>query len=177
MANDRVGNGGGGGVLGFAAALVGLALVGAGAGFGFVTLTGIALQDRKGGATEAAPPGHVAGDTGRQPGTATPGTAADHAGQEMLMALEPIVVSLAKPGGGNLRLEALVVFSKAPNDDQSRLLKIMQDDLTNFLRTVSLTQIETAAGLEFLREDLSELIQIRSKGSARGIVLKGLAIE
>ena len=57
------------------------------------------------------------------------------------------------------------------------LLKTMSEDLMSFLRTVPLSHIESAVGLEYLREDLSEIARLRSKGRARAVVLRSLVVE
>jgi hypothetical protein len=45
------------------------------------------------------------------------------------------------------------------------------------MRTVPLTHVETAAGVEYLREDLTEIARLRSKGRARSIILRSLVVE
>ena len=76
-----------------------------------------------------------------------------------------------------LRLESAVVFNEVSKVDRSVLLREMAQELVTFIRTVKLAHIESASGIEYLREDLTELIQLRSKGLARGLVIKSLIVE
>ena len=173
MAADKADARDGGSAAGFVVALVALMVAGAAAGFGFVEYRGVVKSDA--GAAKAAAEMKPLSDCGHD--------RSDHSGKltgsisATLLPLDPIIVSLDKTRGRAVRLEAHVLYAKAPADDQSSSLKIMAEDIMAFLRTVTLEQIESASGLEFLREDLSELVQLRTNGAARGIVIKGLMIE
>jgi flagellar protein FliL len=164
-----------GGTMGFLAMLLVFAMLGGAAGFSlkFVMPGGekTGSDATKSDASHEAvkPSGTDADKPGAKSGT--------DPSKELLMALEPIVVTLAESKGARLRIEASVIFVEVSKVDRGLLLREMAQDLMTFLRTTTLAQIETASGLEFLREDLAELVQLRSKGSARGIVIKALMVE
>ena len=96
---------------------------------------------------------------------------------EHIIPLEPIITNMAGASKTWLRFEGLVVLSERPKDDRSALTAQISQDLMGLLRSTSLRQLETAAGLEFLREDMAELARLRSKGRARDIIIKALVVE
>ncbi len=169
----------GGGSLGFAVVLLVLAVAGAGAGFSLRLLMPNAAAGSETNASNSvrkdASHGQAgtAGADGEKPAAKTE----REIGNDQLVALEPIVVTLAEPKGVRLRIEASVIFAKASKEDRGLLMREMTEDLMAFLRTTTLEQIETASGLEYLREDMTELVQLRSKGRARGLVIKALMVE
>ena len=96
---------------------------------------------------------------------------------EHIVPLEPIITNIAGASKTWLRFEGLVVLAERPKDDRSALTAQISQDLMGLLRSTTLRQLETAAGLEFLREDMAELARLRSKGRARDIIIKTLVIE
>lgn len=172
---------------GFVIALLILAVLGAGAGAGF-SMTFLNADAAGGPGKGAAGGSHdpaMAAASGK-PGDA-PGAAKGHgaggngdAAKEQVVGLDPILVTLAGPQKSWARLELSVVIGtgeKDEKDDRALLLKAMSEDLMSFLRTVPLSHIESAVGLEYLREDLSEIARLRSKGRARGVILRSLVVE
>ena len=113
------------------------------------------------------------------------GTGSEQAGEhgardasaEHIVPLEPIITNMAGASKTWVRFEGLVVLSERPKDDRSALTAQISQDLMGLLRSTSLRQLETAAGLEFLREDMAELARLRSKGRARDILIKVLVVE
>lgn len=111
-------------------------------------------------------------------GSEQAGDASAHDGStEHIAPLEPIITNLASAGATWLRFEGLVVLSERLKDDRSALTAQISQDLLGLLRSTTLRQLETAAGLEFLREDMAELARLRSKGRARDIIIKTLVVE
>lgn len=163
------------GAKGFIVALALVVLIGGGAGAGFAMLV-LNQPDGSG----VAPAAGVAQSTP----TRDAGAGKDHASKssqrvqaEVVHALEPIHVSLAGAKENWLRLDASVIFSGADDGDRSVMAKQIAQDILGFLRTVRLSQIDNAVGLEFLREDLTEIARVRSKGKTRGLLLRALMIE
>lgn len=160
----------------FIVAIVLIAVIGAGAGFSlkFVlppreapVVEAAKAKETAAKATEAHQDAHVG---------ASPKLEPEPTGGQLLP-LDAIVVSLASPQGTRLRLESFVQFTESSKLDRTELLREIAQDLVLYLRTLKLAQIETASGIEYLREDLAELAQLRSKGHARGIVIKSLIVE
>ena len=102
---------------------------------------------------------------------------ADSLSPSAIVAMEPIHVSLVGAKESWLRLDASVVFAGKETGDRSAMAKHIAEDILMYLRTVTLDQIDSASGMEYLREDLSELARLRSKGGARGILLRALMVE
>ena len=91
--------------------------------------------------------------------------------------MEPVHASLVGASGTWIRLEAAVVFTGESEEDRALLVRQIAQDTLAYLRSLALTQIDSAAGLEFLREDLSEIASGRTKGAAEEVLLKSLMVE
>jgi flagellar FliL protein len=107
---------------------------------------------------------------------------ADHgdrrlAGGASLKTLAPIITNLAGPKSTWIRLETALVLEGEPSADADLLGAKVADDILAFLRTISLSQIEGASGLQNLREDLNDLVRIRSSGKVRELVIETLVVE
>lgn len=173
--------GGKGGKGGFVIALLLLAVLGAGAGAGF-SMTFL-NADATGGVGKAPAAGkqdpHKAAEAAKGSDAGAHGAAP----KDQVVGLDPILVTLAGPQKSWARLELSVVIGtgekdeKGEKDDRATLLKVMSEDLMSFLRTVPLSHVESSVGLEYLREDLSEIARLRSKGQVRGVVLRSLVVE
>lgn len=146
-------------------------MLASGSGAAFTLLVPAMLKGEDEGKRETAPAKSAAAEA--------PGEAAkSDAPKEHVLPLEPLIVSAVGTGRIWLRLEGAVSFSVLPGkDEQTALLRQMSEDVMLFLRSTSSSQFETPAGLEFLREDLSELVRLRSKGRARRFILKMLVLE
>jgi flagellar FliL protein len=179
MADENEGKTAGGGKGGFIVALVLLAVIGAGAGAGFslMFLNAGALTGE--GAAGKPDPNALA--MGAKPGeTAGHASKSAHSGEStklQVASLDPILVTLAGPQRSWARLELGVILEGPGTSDDPVLLKAMTEDIMGFMRTVPLVHVESAAGVEYLREDLTEIARLRSKGRARSIILRSLVVE
>ena len=178
MASDASGkDGGGGGGLGFIIALVLVMVVGCGAGFAFATAfrspPATVSGSSEGEAKAKSTPPH--GEAGHEAQSAAKKTTNE--GQLHVLPLEPVLVNLAGKDRSWIRLEGAVAFTATPDKDKAVLLAQMSEDIAGYLRGASLAQLQSATGLESLREDLSELVQLRSKNRAVRFILRSLAIE
>jgi flagellar protein FliL len=167
---------------GFVIAMLLLAVLGAGAGAGFsMTFLNADATGGQGNATAAGKQEagkHGAGKPGDVPSAPKgPGAGGSGDAREQIVDLDPILVTLAGPQKSWARVELSVVIETVEKEDHAPLLKAMSEDLMSFLRTVPLSHVETAVGVEYLREDLSEIARMRSKGRARGVVLRSLVVE
>jgi flagellar FliL protein len=173
-----------GGNSAFIIALVILALIGAGAGAGFSMMF---LKSAPQGDHASAGTGDASAKQARSadkvvkaaagPEASSKGGKEGEGRKEMVKDLEPILVTLAGPQRGWARLELGVILTEETKEDQTPLLKAMAEDMMSFLRTIPLTHIETAAGVEYLREDLTEIARLRSKGRVRTVVMRSLVVE
>ncbi len=91
--------------------------------------------------------------------------------------LSPIVTNLARPKETWIRLEGSLVVDGVPADKAGGLAAEVGADLMAYLRTLALPQIEGAAGLQALREDLTERVRLRSNGRARELLIETLVVQ
>lgn len=144
-----------------------IVLLAAGAGAGYTLLlapTGkpVAAQQASAKDAQPAPPAKQAGETSK----------------EVVLALEPLLANLDGTRKFWIRLEGAVVFQTAPAaSEQQPLLRQIGEDLLLVLRSTPVAQFESAVGLEFLRDDLADLVRVRTGGRARKLVIKSLVIE
>ncbi|MEH0076465.1 flagellar basal body-associated FliL family protein [Pannonibacter sp. Pt2] len=94
-----------------------------------------------------------------------------------LRELKPLVTNLAAPREAWVRLQASVVIDQEGIDDVIVLLGYIEEDVLAYMRTVTLAQIEGAAGLQHLREDLNERARARSGGKVRELILESLVVQ
>ncbi|MCP4559584.1 MAG: flagellar basal body-associated FliL family protein [Bosea sp.] len=108
-----------------------------------------------------------------------PALAADAAmaGGLTLKKLAPIITNLADPADTWIRLEVAVLVERKAVVSVEPLIAAIGEDLLAFLRSVSARQLEGAAGLKNLREDLNERAAIRSKGLVRDVVIETLVVQ
>lgn len=94
-----------------------------------------------------------------------------------LRALTPIITNLTSPERTWIRLEASVVFDADLGADANALAASLTEDITAYLRTLSLAQIEGASGFQHLREDLMDRARIRGGSKVRDVIVHTLIIE
>lgn len=97
--------------------------------------------------------------------------------KEHIVPLEPLIVNVGGNSGRWVRLEGSVAFAQPLKEGREALLAQMSEDVMSYLRSTALLQLESPAGLEFLKDDLMELVQLRTKGRARRFILRTLVIE
>lgn len=93
-----------------------------------------------------------------------------------LRPLSPIVTNLSDSTPAWIRLEASLVFVEIPEDADGLSARITED-IVGYLRTISVKQIEGAAGFQYLSEDLNERARARSDGLVQEIIIQGLIVE
>jgi len=98
-------------------------------------------------------------------------------GALVLKKLAPIVTNLAAPANTWVRLEAALLMEQKAAASADALVGAITEDILAFLRSVTARQMEGAAGLRNLREDLLERVAIRSKGLVRDVVIETLVVQ
>lgn len=180
-------NSGQGSGKGFVVALVVLTLLGGGAGalFGMQMNAGAPAAETEAahGGEKAADP-HAKGEAksapkhgqyGKGEGRGAKSVSTDASGAT-LVALDPIFANLAEPENVWMRLEAALII-KAEVQERDVLVAKVSQDVMQFLRTVKLAQLEDASGLQFLRDDLNDIVRSRSEGKITELLVKGLIVE
>lgn len=94
-----------------------------------------------------------------------------------LFDLPVIVTNLGSPEETWIRLEASLLLDPKAATQPEALGAEISGDILAFLRTTSLSQIQGAAGLQNLRDDLNERVAIRSGGSVKELVIRALVVQ
>jgi flagellar FliL protein len=105
-----------------------------------------------------------------------PGVATLEASSKLLD-LPAVVTNLGAPQETWIRLEASLLIDPKAAARSEALSAEIAGDILAFLRTTSLSQIQGAAGLQNLRDDLNERASIRSGGSVKELVIRTLVVQ
>lgn len=105
-----------------------------------------------------------------------PGAATLEASSKLLD-LPAVVTNLGSPQETWIRLEASLLIDPKAAPQSEALSAEIAGDILAFLRTTSLSQIQGAAGLQNLRDDLNERASIRSGGSVKELVIRTLVVQ
>lgn len=93
------------------------------------------------------------------------------------LALPPIVGPLRAPDQFWVRFEGVVVVDEMDAARSKALLAEIADDTLIYFSTLSLVEIEGAAGLKAVREDLVERARIRGDGKVRDLLIQALVTQ
>jgi len=91
--------------------------------------------------------------------------------------LPPVVTNLASPPDIWIRVEGAILFEGKTLPHGEALAGQIAGDILAFMRTQSLAQIQGAAGLQHLRQDLAERVATRSEGRVREFIIKSLVVQ
>jgi flagellar protein FliL len=88
--------------------------------------------------------------------------------------LEPITTNLAYPSDNWVRLEVALAFNGPP---ELIIAEQIHQDITAYMRTVSLQQIEGPRGFQYLKDDIQERVDLRSQGKVSKVMFRTFVIE
>lgn len=174
------------GLMGLLIPLVAVTLLGGGGGWflGFSALTPKepAKTETTDGEKDAAKASH--GDTSHGGKADAHGQAhdeeapkpAEHPESLQVKELPPLVTNLAV-GKNWVRLQAAIVFDPQELKHAETLIPELMSDLTAFMNTLDLPDVEGPDGLRRLREELNERALIRSDHHLRELVIESLVIQ
>jgi flagellar protein FliL len=96
--------------------------------------------------------------------------------------LQPITTNLAGTPPAWIRLEAAMLLdpenpAEPESAEEIELLRVVNEDVVAFLRTVSLMQLQGPSGFQSLREDLNERVRIRSEGKIKELIVQSMILE
>ena len=91
-------------------------------------------------------------------------------------ALPAIVTNLSSSTKAWVRMEASIIIEGNEENSDVLAAEIAEDTLA-YLRTLTLSELEGASGLAYLRSDLNERAAIRSKGKVLEFVIGSLVVE
>ncbi|HXW70474.1 MAG TPA: flagellar basal body-associated FliL family protein [Methylocella sp.] len=108
-----------------------------------------------------------------QTGVSTP----EDAQEEAFLELPPVITNLAEPSDAWVRVQAAIVFDRTKMSKPNVAASEIGGDILAYMRTLSISQIEGASGLQHVREDLNERAAVRSGGLVRELILHTLVIQ
>ncbi|WP_395664884.1 flagellar basal body-associated FliL family protein [Methylocella sp.] len=91
--------------------------------------------------------------------------------------LPPIIGNLANPPNVWVRIQASIVLAEQKPGKLDVLAARIAEDVLAFVRTLSLTDLSGASGLQHFRDDLNERAQARSDGRVRELILQTLVVQ
>ncbi|NLS02391.1 flagellar basal body-associated FliL family protein [Rhizobium sp. P32RR-XVIII] len=152
-----------------AAGLLALTVLGGGGGWFLGTMIAPNVKSaEQAAATETAPAG--AGE-GKEAEAGLPHISTE---ANNVVQLEPITSNLAYPSENWVRLEVALLFDGPPD---VKMAEDIHQDIMAYIRTVSLQQIEGPRGFQYLRDDIQERVDLRSKGRVSKVMFRTFVIE
>lgn len=94
-----------------------------------------------------------------------------------VQSIKPVVANLAEPKDVFLRVQGTVVFQRDAIEEASVLTSKIESDISAYIRTLNLADLEGAGGLQHLREDLNQRAKIRSKGKVSEFILETMVVQ
>ena len=91
--------------------------------------------------------------------------------------LSPIVTNLAFPPEMFVRLEVSVAYREDADVDAAVLGPQIAGDITAYMRTLRLTDLEGPSALQYLSEDLNDRARIRSGDRIHELILESLVVQ
>ena len=91
-----------------------------------------------------------------------------------VVALEPITSNLAYPSQSWVRLEVALLFGDKPDE---KTAEEVHQDIMAYIRTVSLQQIQSARGFEYLRQDIKERATLRTEGRVKDVMFRTFVVQ
>jgi flagellar FliL protein len=132
----------------------------------------IAKKASEAAAVAAAEGGGHGGGEAKKPGEdALPHLANE---ENNVVALEPITSNLAYPSDSWVRLEVALLFGDKPDE---KTAEEVHQDIMAYIRTVSLQQIQSARGFEYLRQDIKERATLRTEGRVKDVMFRTFVVQ
>ena len=132
----------------------------------------IAKKASEAAAVAAAEGGGQGGGEAKKPGEdALPHLANE---ENNVVALEPITSNLAYPSDSWVRLEVALLFGDKPDE---KTAEEVHQDIMAYIRTVSLQQIQSARGFEYLRQDIKERATLRTEGRVKDVMFRTFVVQ
>jgi flagellar FliL protein len=91
--------------------------------------------------------------------------------------LSPIVTNLAAPDGAWVRLQTAIVYDKTDAKQVDVMAGEIVADTMAYIKTLTMTELQGASGLQHLREDLNERAALRSNGQVHEMIIEALVIQ
>lgn len=165
-----------------------LSVMGAGAGFAVGIFVQPAMETDHGatpgnaGPTEDSPNKASTGESHKQQSeteAAATGPMGSDGSQANLkvVAIPPVVTTLATPEGKWIRFEGAVLVDPAGETSPELLAEQSGEHVLSYLRTLKLEQLQGPSGLLALKDDLGDTVSVLSKGQVKDLLIHGLLVE
>lgn len=164
-------------LIGMIIALVVLSIVGGGGGWvvgGMIAPAIKSAKDEAAKAEKAAAEGAKGKKEGGEGGEGEGGTPHISTEANGVIQLEPITTNLAYPSDNWIRLEVALLFNGKPD---VALAEDIHQDIIGYLRTVSLQQVDGPRGLQYLKDDIQERVDLRSEGRVTKVMFRTFVIQ
>jgi flagellar protein FliL len=128
-------------------------------------------------ASEAAAVAAAEGGGGREAKPKKPGEdSVPHlaTAENGVVMLEPVTTNLAYPSQSWVRLEVALLFEGKPDE---KIAEDVHQDIVAYMRTVSLQQVQSARGFEYLRDDIKDRAKLRSEGHVKDVMFRTFVIQ
>lgn len=119
----------------------------------------------------AAPEGGAKHGEAEKPGDGPPKISTE---ANNVIAIEPITTNLFYPSDSVIRIELALLFKGAPD---VALAETIHQDVMEYLKTVSLQDIQGSSGFKNLKEDIQERVDLRSEGRVSQVMFRTFVIE
>ena len=92
--------------------------------------------------------------------------------------LTPVIANLASPSSSWIRLEGSLAVKKSPDHGKpDAVVNLVAPKILDYLKTLSLDQVQGADNLAFLNMDLNEIVRASSDGQVQAILVTGFVVE
>ncbi len=95
----------------------------------------------------------------------------------VLKELVPVVTNLASPEGAWIRLQTAIVYDRSDAAQMDVVGTKVGEDILAYVRTLTLSELQGASGLQALRDDLNERAALRSEGKVRELLIEMLVVR
>jgi flagellar protein FliL len=126
--------------------------------------------------TEGVGKGHDQ-DKGVASANAAPDLVPVDLGEIDFVPFPPVIVNLTEPKQVWIRMEGGIAFMKSGDKKPELLAAESAAQITQYLKTLSLTDIEGSDGLLFLQEDVNDIVKSLSGGQVHRVLISGLIVE
>jgi flagellar FliL protein len=103
--------------------------------------------------------------------------ATEEFGSYKILALPPIVTTLARPEGKWIRLEGSIAIRGDTDQSPEQTAETIAEEILGYLRTVELEHLQGPSGYLALKDDLNETVRSLSSGNVRRVFVHGLIVE
>ncbi|MBG1233191.1 flagellar basal body-associated FliL family protein [Aestuariivirga litoralis] len=91
--------------------------------------------------------------------------------------MAPVIANLTSPPNSWIRIEGAIAVKRGGHDKPEEIVNLVAPKILDYLKTLSIEQVQGADNLAFLNMDLNEIVRESSEGQARAILVTGFVVE